>query len=95
LQGTGWREDVERKGRFLVRFGQLAGLGLAGLAAFGFTPDLAFLMLRDFGEQVMASTAIGLFALAVVWLAYERPNSAQARASAPSSTAFSPSALAI
>jgi diguanylate cyclase (GGDEF)-like protein len=66
---------------FLVRFGNITVSALAGMAAFAFTLT-GFLILRDFGEQVMASTAIGLFALAVVWLAYERPNSAQARASA-------------
>jgi diguanylate cyclase (GGDEF)-like protein len=51
------------------------------LAAFAFTLS-AFLMLRDFGEQIMASVTIGLFAVSVVWVAYERPNSAQARATA-------------
>jgi diguanylate cyclase (GGDEF)-like protein len=66
---------------FLGRFGNILTSVLAGVAAFAFTLT-AFLMLRDFGEQIMASVTIGLFAIAIVWLAYERPNSAQARASA-------------
>jgi diguanylate cyclase len=52
---------------------------LAGVAAFIFTL-VSFLMLRDLGEQVMASVTIGLFALALTWIASERPNSGQSRA---------------
>ncbi len=62
-----------------MRFGNILTSVLAGMAAFAFTLT-AFLMLRDFGQQILASTTIGLFALSIVWLAYERPNSAQARA---------------
>jgi len=51
----------------------------AGLASFVFTL-VAFLILHDLDEQIAASVTIGLFALAVVWLAYEKPNSGQARA---------------
>lgn len=62
-----------------MRFGNLLTSALAGAAAFAFTLS-AFLMLQDFNQQILASVAIGLFALAIVWLAFERPNSAQARA---------------
>jgi diguanylate cyclase (GGDEF)-like protein len=51
----------------------------AGIAAFLFTL-VSFLMLRNLGEQVMASFTIGLFAVALTWIAYERPNSGQNRA---------------
>ncbi len=70
-----------KKARFLGRFGNVLTSVLAGLAAFAFTLS-AFLMLRDLNEQILASFTIGLFALSIVWLAYERPNSAQARAAA-------------
>lgn len=53
----------------------------AGVAAFLFTL-VSFLMLRDLGEQVMASFTVGLFALAITWIAYERPNSGHSRAAA-------------
>lgn len=66
---------------FLGRFANILTSVLAGLAAFVFTLS-AFLMLRDFDQQIMASFTIGLFAIAIVWLASERPNSAQARAAA-------------
>lgn len=51
----------------------------AGLAAFVFTLS-SFLMLRDIDQQLMASVTIGLFALAITWIAYERPNSSHSRA---------------
>lgn len=51
----------------------------AGCAAFLFTLS-SFLVLREFNEQVMASFAIGLFAVAITWIAFERPNGAHARA---------------
>lgn len=51
----------------------------AGLAAFLFSLA-GFLMLSDFGEQVLAAVTMGLFALTIVWLAYEKPNAGQARA---------------
>ena len=63
----------------LARFGNILTSVCAGIASFVFTL-VAFLMLKDLGEQIMASVTIGLFALAIVWLAYERPNSGQARA---------------
>src|SRR5437660_10228519 len=53
----------------------------AGAAAFGLTL-LGFLLLGTIDQQVVASLFIGLFALAVVRLAAERPNSAQAQAMA-------------
>jgi diguanylate cyclase len=53
----------------------------AGMAAFGLTL-IGFLLLGKIDQQVVASLFIGLFALAVVRLAAERPNSAQARAMA-------------
>ncbi len=68
-----------QNGGFLGRFGNILTSVLAGMAAFAFTLS-AFLMLRDLNQQILASFTIGLFALSIVWLAYERPNSAQARA---------------
>lgn len=62
-----------------VKFGNVLTSLFAGVASFLFTL-VAFLMLRDISEQIMASVTIGLFALSIVWLAYEKPNSAQARA---------------
>ena len=53
----------------------------AGAAAFALTL-LGFLLLGTINQQVVASLFIGLFALAVVRLAAERPNSAQAQAMA-------------
>jgi diguanylate cyclase (GGDEF)-like protein len=52
---------------------------MAGLSAFVLTL-LGFLLLGTIDQQVAASILIGLFALAVVWMAAERPNSAHARA---------------
>jgi diguanylate cyclase (GGDEF)-like protein len=54
---------------------------VAGAAAFALTL-LGFLLLGTIDQQVVASLFIGLFALAIVRLAAERPNSAQARAMA-------------
>jgi diguanylate cyclase (GGDEF)-like protein len=54
---------------------------LAGSAAFALTL-LGFRMLGTIDQQVVASLFIGLFALAIVRLAAERPNSAQAQAMA-------------
>ncbi|HEX8574266.1 MAG TPA: EAL domain-containing protein [Allosphingosinicella sp.] len=51
---------------------------MAGLSAFVLTL-LGFLLLGSLDLQVGASFLIGLFALMVVWLAAERPNSAHAR----------------
>jgi diguanylate cyclase (GGDEF)-like protein len=51
----------------------------AGLAAFVLTLA-AFLMLQSLDEQIVASLGIGLFALLVVWVASEKPNSGHARA---------------
>lgn len=62
-----------------TRLGNVLTSVCAGVASFLFTLT-AFLMLRDIGEQVMASVTMGLFALTIVWLAYEKPNSGQARA---------------
>lgn len=54
---------------------------LAGAAAFALTL-LGFLLLGTINQQVVASLFIGLFALAIVRLAAERPNSGQERAMA-------------
>jgi diguanylate cyclase (GGDEF)-like protein len=51
----------------------------AGASSFVFTL-LGYLLLKDIDEQLVASLFIGLFALLVVWVASEKPNSAQARA---------------
>ena len=51
----------------------------AGVSSFVFTL-LAFILVSEFDEQVVASVGIGVFALLVVWIASERPNSQQARA---------------
>src|SRR5687768_15841935 len=51
----------------------------AGGASFGLTL-LAFLLVSDIDEQIVAALSIGLFALLVVWVASEKPNSRQARA---------------
>lgn len=51
----------------------------AGIASFLFTLA-ALLLLSDLDDQVLASLGIGLFALLIVWVAAERPNSAHARA---------------
>jgi diguanylate cyclase (GGDEF)-like protein len=51
----------------------------AGFSAFVLTL-LGFLLLGSLDQQIAASIIIGLFALLVVWVASERPNSAQARA---------------
>src|SRR3546814_16392554 len=51
----------------------------AGFASFAFTL-VAVLMMRDLDEQIAASLTMGLFALLIVWVAAERPNSAHARA---------------
>src|SRR3546814_4272774 len=51
----------------------------AGFASFAFTL-VAVLMMRDLDEQIAASLTMGLFALLIVWVAADRPNSAHARA---------------
>ena len=51
----------------------------AGVAAFIFT-FLAFLLVSGLDKQIAASLFIGLFALMLVWIAGEKPNSGQARA---------------
>lgn len=52
---------------------------LAGLSSFIFTL-LALLLLRELDEKLLASIAMGTFALLIVWIACERPNSVQGRA---------------
>jgi diguanylate cyclase (GGDEF)-like protein len=66
------KECLEKISNFLLSL-------CAGLASFAFTL-VAVLMLRDFNEQIVASATMGLFALLIVWVASERPNSAHARA---------------
>ena len=51
----------------------------AGISSFVLTL-LGFVILRGLDEQIAASFGIGLFALLVVWVAAEKPNSGQARA---------------
>lgn len=51
----------------------------AGLSAFVLTL-LGFLLLGSLNQQVAASVVFGLFALTIVYMAAERPNSAHARA---------------
>lgn len=51
----------------------------AGAASFIFTMA-ALLLLRDLDDQIVASLAMGMFALLIVWVASEKPNSRQARA---------------
>ena len=51
----------------------------AGVAAFVFT-FMGFLLLSNVNEQLVGSMLIGLFALMVVWVAGEKPNSQHARA---------------
>jgi len=52
---------------------------MAGLSAFVLTL-LGFLLLGSLNQQVTASVVFGLFALTIVYMAAERPNSAHARA---------------
>ncbi|HEY0413469.1 MAG TPA: EAL domain-containing protein [Allosphingosinicella sp.] len=52
---------------------------IAGAAAFVMTL-LGFLLLGSINQQIGASLLIGLLALAIVWMAAERPNSRHARA---------------
>ena len=66
------RISVERLGNLIMSL-------CAGAAAFLFTL-VGFLLLRDFNQQIVASLAIGMFALLIVWIASERPNSGHARA---------------
>jgi len=66
--------------RYVIeRLGNLVMSLCAGAAAFIFTL-IAFLLLRDLDEQIVASFTIGLFALLIVWVASEKPNSGHARA---------------
>jgi diguanylate cyclase (GGDEF)-like protein len=66
------RYIMERLGNFVMSL-------CAGVAAFVFTL-IAFLMLRDLDQQIVASVTIGTFALLIVWIASEKPNSGHARA---------------
>jgi diguanylate cyclase (GGDEF)-like protein len=68
--------------RAIRTIGKISNLVLslcAGGASFAFTL-LACLLLSEFDQQLVASLLIGLFALLVVWVASEKPNSRQARA---------------
>lgn len=51
----------------------------AGISSFVFTL-LALLVLRGFDEKILAALTMGTFALLIVWIASERPNSAHGRA---------------
>lgn len=66
------KERLEKVSNFLVSL-------CAGAASFVFTL-VALLVLRDISEQIAASVTMGLFALLIVWVASERPNSSHARA---------------
>ena len=63
----------------LERLSNLLMSACAGLASFLFTL-VALLMLQGFGERVAAAVVMGLFALLIVWVASEKPNSRHARA---------------
>ena len=52
---------------------------LAGIASFVFT-FAALILLREMNEKLLASLLMGMFALLIVWVASERPNSEQGRA---------------
>lgn len=67
------------KREIVLKFGNLLMSACAGFAAFLFTL-VAFMLLKNFDEQMVASMTIGLFALLIVWVASEKPNSAHARA---------------
>lgn len=70
-------------GKVVIRFiGKISNRMLsvcAGFASFAFTL-LACILLSEFDEQLVASLSIGMFALLVVWVASEKPNSGQAKA---------------
>lgn len=51
----------------------------AGIASFVFTL-MALLALRELDQKILASLTMGTFALMLVWIASERPNSSHARA---------------
>lgn len=51
----------------------------AGVASFIFTL-MALLWLRELDEKLLAALTMGTFALLIVWIAAERPNSAHSRA---------------
>jgi diguanylate cyclase (GGDEF)-like protein len=51
----------------------------AGFASFVFTL-MALLVLRHLDEKVLAALTMGTFALLIVWIACERPNTSQGRA---------------
>ena len=61
------------------RLGNILLSVCAGAAAFVFTL-IAFMLLRELNEQIVASITMGLFALLIVWVASEKPNSGHARA---------------
>ena len=61
------------------RLGSIVISCLAGAASFIFTLT-GFLILTDISEQIAASVTMGLFALLIVWVASENPNSGHARA---------------
>src|SRR3546814_7477333 len=67
------RERLEKISNFLVSIA-------AGFAAFAFTL-VAVLRLTDVNEKVAAAVIMGLFALLIVWVASEQPNSRQDRKS--------------
>ena len=70
---------LEKAVRILGKVSNVVLSACAGISSFLFTL-LACLLLRELDEQLVASAVIGLFALLIVWIASEKPNSQQARA---------------
>lgn len=66
-------------GERIRRISNLALSASAGIASFIFTL-MALLALRELDQKILASVTMGTFALLLVWIASERPNSGQARA---------------
>ncbi len=77
--GTKGQTTLRTIGIIRAKFGNFLTSLCAGAAAFVFTL-VAFLLLRDVNQQIVASLTVGLFALSIMWVAYERPNSGHARA---------------
>lgn len=67
---------------YLERVGWVSSRAIsfcAGVSSFVLTLG-GFVLLRNLDEQIAASLGIGLFALLIVWVAAEKPNSGHARA---------------
>ncbi len=66
------RDRLQRISNFLLSVS-------AGIASFVFTL-IALLVLAEFPEKILAAITMGTFALLIVWIAAERPNTGHARA---------------